>query len=98
MSTLHAQAGDRLPANPYAYAFQLGFDGVAFMSPESALLELRRFYRNSLTIDAWQDYSAGAAAAEAERTELQMTPERYRDYQLEKVKHDGQEEPVPIQP
>jgi hypothetical protein len=98
MSTQHAQARDRLPANHHAYAFQLGFDGVAFMSPESALRELRRVYHNAPDINAWRDYTAGAAAAEAERAELQMTPERFRDYQREKAKHDGQDESPAVQP
>ncbi|WP_271408126.1 hypothetical protein [Pseudomonas sp. Q1-7] len=98
MSTLHAQARGRLPANHCAYAFQLGFEGVAFMSPESALREFRRAHHNAPDADAWRDYSAGAAAARAERVELRMTPERFRDYQFKKAKQDGQDESPAVQP
>lgn len=89
MKTQYAQAGDRLHATPYA--FQLGFDGVAFLSPESALKEFRRHCRASPTADDWNNYQAGAAAAETERAELQMSPERYRDYQASKEDNDDQE-------
>ncbi|MCY1496933.1 hypothetical protein D9M68_308870 [compost metagenome] len=98
MSTQYAQARNRLPANHHAYAYQLGFEGVAFMSPESALREFRRFYHNVPDINAWRDYTAGVAAAKAERVALQMTPERFKDYQLKKAKHDGQDESPTVQP
>jgi hypothetical protein len=88
MNTQYAQAQNRLFSRPYA--FQLGFDGVAFMSPESALKEFRRFY-NAPDIETWSCYEAGAAAAEAERAALQMTPERYRDYQQIRMRESGDE-------
>ncbi|MCY1463117.1 hypothetical protein D9M71_809690 [compost metagenome] len=68
------------------------------MSPESALREFRRFYHNAPDTNAWRDYTAGAAAAKAERVVLQMTPERFKDYQLKKVKQDGQDESPTVQP
>ncbi|MCY1388908.1 hypothetical protein D9M71_36940 [compost metagenome] len=99
MNTQRAQAKARLRG--YGYAFELGFDGVAYPSQESALNELRCRYPR-YDIDAWRFYEQGACQALAERIALRMTPERFRDYQIKRIEIEevthGEEEAPAVQP
>ncbi|MNN29082.1 hypothetical protein D3C76_1125140 [compost metagenome] len=85
MNTQRAQAKACLRG--YGYAFELGFDGVAYLSQESALSEFRRRFPRHDT-EAWRFYEQGACQALAERIALRMTPERFRTYQLKRVSQD----------
>ncbi|MNE17043.1 hypothetical protein D3C80_1100100 [compost metagenome] len=88
MNTQRAQAKACLRG--YGYAFELGFDGVAYLSQESALSEFRRRFPRHDT-EAWIFYEQGACRALSERIELRMTPEQFRAYQLKRVNQENQE-------